>query len=566
MGGLQRGMEKAAQATSKMQVAMQAAGAAVKAAGSALAEGVHLMHDAGEIIGSLVSNIERFAVASYDKVRDFMGLALEVAEEREHSINTLRAILDDGSHADAVYNEAIAAAQHTPFETAQVVGARVQLALGDFNEAESRTLYAAAADIGAAIGPERQQTLITAFNRIRSSNGINPGMFRQLRQVGLGEAVIFRELATQAHHEELLVPGRERALQAFGRAQIAHMNGNRSLQLLISTIRSRFDHGGEIGQFAVDQSHGLTGMLTRLRQLPQDVFRGFSEGVENLPGIQKFKGFLESLLHLFDTATARGQAFQAAVIHLADALFGGLFGGDAASNGHQMEEIFDGITSAIQDAAGLVERIAPAIRGFISGFSTGFLDSLSGVIGRLGSASAFNPASWEQIGTSIGHMIGVIDNAVRSLTESLGNLAHPLDTIWSLVSGGDVVGSGITSDANARGVHIGRELEGGLRDATQTRSPSRVFAGIGGDLMDGLSMGMEGRAGQVEAALRRSLPVNAAASFAAGIQHRISVDPISVHATGDSGANQSAAGQIGQHIQSGIRDDLRRVDLGGVND
>jgi hypothetical protein len=84
-----------------------------------------------------------------------------------------------------------------------------------------------------------------------------------------------------------------------------------------------------------------------------------------------------------------------------------------------------------------------------------------------------------------------------------------------------------TGDFEEAGRRAGKAVEKGTRDATKTHSPSEVFADIGRDMADGIAMGMDGGADQVQSSIDRMASVQAPTPSSGG--GGSSLGPIAIH-------------------------------------
>lgn len=158
--------------------------------------------------------------------------------------------------------------------------------------------------------------------------------------------------------------------------------------------------------------------------------------------------------------------------------------------------VFSGIVGRIGGAvSGLASKVTGAISGLInsvkskwsagwsavsSGFS-GVVSSISGAMGRLGSAISSGVSS------AVGFFKGLPGKAIGALSGLAGSLAGVgRNLIQGLINGM----SGMIGAAISKVRSIGSSVVSAAKGIFGVKSPSRVFMGIGRDLMRGLDLGL----------------------------------------------------------------------------
>lgn len=573
-------------------------GQSIGAAFSGIGTGIQVLHDGLELARGFAETILSIGQAAVTAGRQFGEWVVGVASERESALTALRTVLGDQRQAQQVFDESLRIAQLTPFETADVIRDRMQLVLGGFTADESRVLYAAAADVGAALGPERQQILQRAFERIGASGHLEGRVLEELDAAGVGRRAIFQRLAEQMGRRELL--NNQRALSAWAEPIVTQMTSDRALRLIVDTIGSRISGGGAVGSFSVAQSSTISGILSNLRSLPHDLLAGLD--LENQPGIRGFKRALQDFMALFDGTSDTGRRFRTVLLEIINDLFGGLFGrGESQSSG--IRRVFDSLLSVGESIHAVLQRVVPLMRAMFSSAITTLGEELRDIFGEIAGSLEAMPLDqqinrFSQLGESIGHTLG---GAIRWVTRLIEDIAPQIarffnsfdraDAMYQIgVRLGEAIMDGMSRaignaprnflmrhfapdlannpllDANdddtgaasignswfGSGRRAGEQFEGGMRDSLEMHSPSRVFQRIGEDAMAGLALGINSNGlfdglQDMRAELR--------------LKHDVSVQ-LGVHATGgETGEAAAHAEEIAETVAPIVRDLLRRIDF-----
>lgn len=554
-------------------------------------------------LGSLVGMVTSLARGLLDvgesagrAAYGFGEFVIGIGAEHESSMVALRTVLGSQRQAQEVFNESLRIAQQTPFDTADVIRDRTQLVLAGFTANESRVLYGAAADIGAALGPDRMHTLMGAFQRIGASGGITGEAWQAIDSSGLGRRAIFEQMARRMGRTQLL--NNQRQLRAWAEPMIQHMSSDQALSLIVQTISTKFGGGRPVGSFAAAQSATISGIVSNLRSLPHDLFIGLN--IEQIPGIVAFKQFLLDFMDAIQGAGTRGIRLKVVLSEIIDDLFGGLF-----QNGAQgMSGAVDLIVTGLERFERVLRVIVPLARSLFGGFMSALVghlsESIRGVGGDIGSLPLEEQQRrFEQMGRRAGDALGSIIDAIGRIMGELGRAASstsPDDSftrigerlgaalahgvVHAFVSGvGEVTGlrqlvenldttagdsayqemmtniQVANNNAKIRqfeaGHAMGTALHQGAAAALEIRSPSRVFEHLGEMSAEGFQLGMSNALGGIGALGKSAIRVEHA---------------VSVHATGDGETNERAADSIASHVSSQVRNTLRRFDMGPVTE
>ena len=391
----------------------------------------------------------------------------------------------------------------------------VQMTAAGFSQSEIPLFMQAAGDLGALEGPQAAERAITALRQIRSKGVTQMEEIRgQLADAGFNVGDFVQEL------------GRARGIQgnasAVSRQVEALMTARRisseeGSQAFLRVMQRR--SGGRVGATLDTQSHGAEAAMNRLSNAWLLLQSNFARS----PAFARIIGFIERMATALDPASAGAQRFSAQL----DRFFGVLTGAAARID---PVAVFNGVVAAVGAIGSTLQRVYPYAQAWITGFygplarTLGVVTPLVGrFFGALFTGGGPSIDTIRGIATVFGALASVATVAIGVVVGAFGLLARviavPLTTLAAFWRGfvqtfGGVettfvgIGSalirgligGITAGASALWQSL-RGLAGGVvstvKGALGIRSPSRVFAELGGHVAGGFALGIERGTGDV---------------------------------------------------------------------
>lgn len=474
-----------------------------------------------------------------------------------------------------MFRNAIQMANQTPLDTRQAVESMTALANAGFSEGAINPLLAAAADLGSAFGSQAQQGFIFAIGQIRSKGTAAMEEINQLTETGR----VSREALFAAIAQRMNFRGDAAAINRQVQAAISarRVTADTVIAAAQTAVSQSLSGGGALGGFARAQSQTLVGSLSNLSNAWDNLVLSIgarSDGLANTPGLRAFRETVDAITGALDVSTPRGQRAMQAVLGLANALFGSLFGGAGA----QGQNVIDRIITAVEQATPAIGILVGGVRSFTEGLGSGFMAAVGPAIElmqQLSSESGGSGSMLRDLGRVVGFLagafvlgVGVIGGAVVLLFRFLSDVWDGAVATWNDLAG---LFSGIVtffSGLPARMVEgfLGalRSLWGGLISSVEglvnllpasvrrvlgIHSPSRVMMEIGAHTVAGMEAGILGGQRDVEQAM--SLLVSPRAGREAGAAGRAAA-PISVQVVVHTDARDAEG--VGDAVASRLED------------
>lgn len=479
-----------------------------------------------------------------------------------------------------MFRNAIQMANQTPLDTRQAVESMTALANAGFSEQAINPLLAAAADLGSAFGSQAQQGFIFAIGQIRSKGTAAMEEINQLTETGR----VSREALFAAIAQRMNFRGDAAAINRQVQAAISarRVTADTVIAAAQTAVSQSLSGGGELGSFARAQSQTLVGSLSNLSNAWDNLVLSIgarSDGLANTPGLRAFRETVDAITGALDVSTPRGQRAMQAVLGLANALFGTLFGGAGA----QGQSVIDRIITAVEQATPAIGNLVGGVRSFTEGLGSGFMAAVGPAIElmqQLSSEGVGSGNTMRDVGRAVGYLagafvlgVGVIGGAVAAIVQLFDRLfAGGQSTAASLVSlftgmPFDMVNGFLTSLGQRWGQLIdsvrrfGTSVATTVRDALGIHSPSRVMMELGAHTAAGMEQGILGGQQGVERAM--SLIVSPRAGREAGGVGR-GAAPISVQVVVNTDARdaEGVGDAVGARLEALFADLLERAALG----
>lgn len=419
-------------------------------------------------------------------------------------------------------------AQRFGLDVRDVARQMVQLTAAGFSQSEIPQVMQAAGDLGALEGPQAAERAITALRQIRAKGLLQlEELSGQLADTGLNVGDVINELAT-----------RRGTSAAAVRAAITarRVNADEGISAVMGVIARR--SGGRLGGTLDTQSRGAEAAMNRLKNSWLLLQSNFARS----PAFARIIGFIERMASALDPASASAQRFSAQL----DRFFTVLTG--AASQVDPVA-VFNGMVRAIGAIGVALARVAPFAQAWVTNFYGPIAQSLQRVTTRVGGffaaifggggpsiatvaaiARGFAFVAQVVLGVA-GVVVGAFGLIARVIAVPLTAVAEFWRQFVGAFSGVELTFTGIGT-ALVRGLVNGvrgaagaayeslRGLANGVvstvKGALGIRSPSRVFAQLGGHVADGFALGIEGGTGGVRSAIGSMVDVGAVGARAAG--------------------------------------------------
>lgn len=375
----------------------------------------------------------------------FGEMALDALAFKEATLNSFEVMLGTRKQAQAMFSQAQAFADLTPFKTDDVVSS-FQALSATFKEKEVPIVFQAVADVAsfASTRAQGQEVVRSMTSDIQRMYAYGKATQRDLipilnagRVAGLSPEKYFKGLAE--------VMGTDVAT-ATARYHAGMVDANTGTVALLRTIKD-ITHM-ELGGAVLKQAGTINGLISTTQSLMENFFFSMSKEVEDIPGIKSFKGFLTNVIGYFNVLGPTGQR----VAHDMEAVFSGAFqaifgklagqgGMDTLKNG--MEKVLGWVESV--DWAGVFGRIVSVITtvgkvlwGVFSGFISVVGPVASAIASMFGMANEGDNLSdtLAQIGTVLGVVVGgfvVLSLAAFALASPIFLAVTALVAWWAAI-------------------------------------------------------------------------------------------------------------------------------------
>jgi TP901 family phage tail tape measure protein len=175
-----------------------------------------------------------------------------------------------------------------------------------------------------------------------------------------------------------------------------------------------------------------------------------------------------------------------------------------------IDELVAGVSYVVRRFAEMADEMGKGALGKAQDFATAVGASAKAVQTAIGTFKSLTEAPFKGALTAImTEFRGDFDRALTLMKEAAASAADyetsarmykeaMLNAATSIAAGNAaaataaVPGSGLGANMAEAGAHLGNSLAGGMRDSLEIHSPSRVAAGIGGEVMAGLVQGLGG--------------------------------------------------------------------------
>lgn len=298
------------------------------------------------IVGSVATGIKDTAVG-------FGEMVLSGAAFREDTTVAFKQILGSAEKADQLFENALAVARQTKFETRDVVGLYTDLLGAGFKQHELNTLVAGLADVGTNRGIEYAQRLENALAKTKALGKLTGDALSEATIAGGFE----RKKVLQNVADAMGLKGSTDQLAKKVEAALKKgaVDGGVGIMAILKTVGDQLDPGGQLGDFAKAQSNTLNGVWSNFKESFSNLF--MSKETQELPALKTLKQTMLMLSDFFDATKPKGQAVLAVVNRLANDMLS-IFELDPAN----AEKTFTKLLGWLEGAERVVRRLTTWIK------------------------------------------------------------------------------------------------------------------------------------------------------------------------------------------------------------
>ena len=448
--------------------------------GMATVAGGFILAKAAQVAADIAARIGQAFV-------DGARAAFQAATFRQATEKGLAVVLRSAEKANAVYDQGIRLADELGTGAKDTLSGLQSLIARGFPVEEAVAFTKAMADLQVVNPAANIESLVYNVAKIKGQGKVQGDELNALAEAGLNLGQIFELVAKQSGKT---VPEIQKMLAA------GKLTADMALPAILASVEALT--GKPIGQTARDASMSLGGMAKRLENVGDLLYRAdFGAASQNI------EDFARPLLALIGPGTQTSKAVSEAIESLASALTGLLGGQEGA-----------------EKTAAAIEKMA----AFGTGAAEG-IKQIDWALGKLkGTTEGLDAATIEKIGTAVAWVVAIVVGAVALVGYGVYAafvqpfvLAYQAVTGWWAdmkawfatatgegSAGGASIGAAIVSGLTAAltgglslVVEAAAKLVGGAVEAgrgpkgADAHSPSRKMVKLGGDMADGLPIGME---------------------------------------------------------------------------
>lgn len=324
---------------------------------------------------------------------------------KEDSLVAFKTMLGTQEAAQRTFDWATKFAATTPFSSEQVISNAQRLLTGGFKEGELDTLMKAVGDVGANMGDQKMEQVITAIVQTKAKGKLQGEEMMQLAEGGVGQTAVFEALARNLGISKT---------EAQARVSSGRVTGEQGVAAVVEAIRQT-QSGGELGGAMGAKSKTLTGLFSSLKDIPSTMLFGADTGglVEPLKKMMgDIIGAFEKGKPLFKKGTAMIERVSAA---WSDAF--GTIGGSG----------IEGFLGNVIDSVGsFIESAAP----FAEGFFPELMNQVEAVLTALGGSA--DAEEIRSTGESVARGLGAVAWGFTIVAKTLDALVSVIMGILSL--------------------------------------------------------------------------------------------------------------------------------------
>ena len=569
-----------------------------------------------DALGLLVSLAWEAAKAVVAMGAAFTKATLDAVDFREGTIAAIDSITKKKGEGSKAFEIGIELAARFHLDPQQTIASLHGLISKGFTSERAKIVMEAMADLKVLSPKANLDKVSLAIEQIQGKGKLQMEELQgQLAEAGLSVSMVLDQLAAKYGKSTDEV----RKMISKGK-----VNAEEGIDAIVAAIQKM--GSGKLGDAAEKAARStvsglVAGIKMRLGVVPLEMAKMLAGSA----GVGAVKGALGNLLDALNPSkTKEMKDMVGALSVFASTLFSVLFGGAASKDaGKTLKTVLAGITTGIQMASTAIKVVGPVFSEFFGGMGGAFMESFSllkemgdglleafggdkaqlvdditqmarsfgKVLGYLVVAAALTAAALVAVlaaGTSMAAaiqsgfwlVVAAVDRVVsrvqefksqvQSLPGEMSAIGSSMGSnLWSGFVGGILAGVAAVTEA---GSLLANAAKSAVSTTLDIHSPSRVLAELGGHTAAGFAQGVDGGAGQVDAAMNAlvtpSLPPGSPAAGGAGGAGAgvvITIGDIHVHAPGSSAADAGAIGRsVRRELEAFFEDALAQAGLSPV--
>lgn len=580
------------------------------------------MAAAASPMGAMAKGLAAVAVAAVAAtaavgglVAKFTSAAVEMADFLAGSERAIDVLTKKAGEGDRAVTVALEMAGRFNFDPRESVSQMHKMISKGFSTQESTVMLTALADLKVLAPDANMDALTLAIGQVKGKASLSmEELNQQIAEAGLPAAKVLEQIAKRMGKS---VPEIQKAISA------GKISGQQGIEGIIDAIKEMGT--GKLGEMAEQAARnsfkGLAnGIKTSLSLALVEVASAINKG----GGMEALKNAMRNLLDGLDPSKTPGAkrlttAASGFVNTLLTSIFGPLSEQDA---GQMVGKVFDRMGVALEKATDIMREIGPLAVELALGFGEGLMeafsslgDAITDVTEALG-LNKGNMRDFKSTARTIGKALGVATAAatvaavafagvvaaigaiVTGGTAMLANFFAPFIGIGAMVkaafygteqvirslpdrvkaAGSDLLTAGVTMGSNlwtgfVQGIEAGitavtdsatrlaTAAKSAVAGALRIQSPSRVMMEMGGYTAQGFAQGVDGGAGQVDAAMTNMVapPAPVLGTGATSTTNTLAAGGISIviNIQGNEGGAQPGA--VAAEARKGVMDALEQL-------
>jgi len=342
--------------------------------------------------------------------------AMSGLQFKEDTLVSFKTMLGTQDAADRVFKQATKFAATTPFSSEEVVGGFQRFLTAGFKEDQLDTLMKAVGDVGANMGTQKMDQVITAMSQIKAKGKLQGEEMMQLAEAGVGQTAVFDALAKTL--------GISKA-EAQARVTGGRVTGEQGIAAILEAIKTT-QSGGALGSAMEGKSKTITGLLSALMDIPSTLL--FESDMDKVT--EPIKNALKSVIDAFNEGEPLFKKGVAAFNRIGAAwgrVFGSLGGTD--------------IQGVLGKGIDMVEQFFVALAPFAEGFFPEMVKQLGLIFDAFTQGGKASPAELAQMGQNLAKVLGLLGRAIAFVLNSamfqLEKWAKYADVVMSLLPGNE---------------------------------------------------------------------------------------------------------------------------------
>lgn len=350
---------------------------------------------------------------------------LEQVQFKENALLSLKFAAGSDAGAEKMFRRGVGVAEVTPFETKPVISALQKLQVGGLNSQSAEGLYALAADFStfAGTGSSGLGGLTTLFTQMRGRGKIDQRHLDEIMNAGGAAAGLDTQGVLGQVMKSQNLGSTDQARAVLEKQGGADIGLQAIFDLYQQKLREKYDPNALVGQVSVDSgTKTISGLYTTLKSRFADLFLTL-DGLQNLPGVEAFKGALRNITSLLGTTSETGKGLQSVVTSIfSDELLSTFKSFSGPEGLEKMQEL-------LREAGVAIDHLGDGLQiaiGFGKGMASGIAEGLG--LGKDLFDGPFDKTKVAELVRqfeNVGHFIG---EAIAKLAKLLGLAARFADS------------------------------------------------------------------------------------------------------------------------------------------